>query len=123
MSNRSDMDLVHDIQEAIQRIANYLGDMSYDDFCEDIKTQDAVIRNIEIVGEAAKCISDKLRVKVPHIPWKNMAGMRDRLIHHYFGVNLDIVWQVVAVELPNLNSEFDILVDEDKAEDGNKEGG
>ena len=117
------MDLVHDIQEAIQRIANYLGEMSYDDFCEDIKTQDAVIRNIEIVGEAAKCISDNLRVKAPHIPWKNMAGMRDRLIHHYFGVNLDIVWQVVAVELPNLNSEFDILVDEDKAEDGNKEGG
>ena len=123
MSNRSDMNLVHDIQEAIQRIANYLGEMSYDDFCEDIKTQDAVIRNIEIVGEAAKCISDKLRVKAPHIPWKNMAGMRDRLIHHYFGVNLDIVWQVVAVELPNLNSEFDILVDEDKAEYGNKEGG
>ena len=123
MSNRADMNLVHDIQEAIQRIANYLGEMSYDDFCEDIKTQDAVIRNIEIVGEAAKCISDNLRVKAPHIPWKNMAGMRDRLIHHYFGVNLDIVWQVVAVELPNLNSEFDILVDEDKAEDGNKEGG
>lgn len=123
MSNRADIDFVNDIREAIQRISSYLGGMSYDDFRKDIKTQDAVIRNIEIVGEAAKGVSEELRVKAPHIPWKSMAGMRDRLIHHYFGVNLDIVWQVVSAELPDLNSELDGLIDEDSTEDGNGEGG
>lgn len=123
MSNRADIDFVNDIREAIQRISSYLGGMSYDDFRKDIKTQDAVIRNIEIVGEAAKGVSEELRVKSPHIPWKSMAGMRDRLIHHYFGVNLDIVWQVVSAELPDLNSELDGLIDEDSTEDGNGDGG
>ena len=124
MSSRADMDFVNDIREAIQRISDYLGDMSYDAFRRDIKTQDAVIRNIEIVGEAAKGLSEELRAKTPHIPWKNMAGMRDRLIHHYFGVNLDIVWQVISSELPELAPELEALTQEDDtAEDNTKDGG
>jgi uncharacterized protein with HEPN domain len=76
--------------------------MSADDFSEDLKTQDAVIRNLEIIGEAAKNLSDAVRARHALIPWRNIAGMRDRLIHHYFGVSLDVVWQVASVELPGV---------------------
>jgi len=76
--------------------------MNFEDFSEDIKTQDAVIRNIEIIGESTKNLSDELRGKYPEIPWKGLAGMRDRLIHQYFGVNLDIVWNVVKEELSEI---------------------
>jgi uncharacterized protein with HEPN domain len=123
MSNRADTDFVNDIREAIQRITSYLGTLSYEDFMKDNKTQDAVIRNIEIIGEAAKGISEELRAETPHIPWKSMAAMRDRLIHHYFGINLDIVWQVVSEELPDLVPELVTLVQEDTSEQNQEEDG
>ncbi len=61
-----------------------------------------MIRNLEVIGEAVKNLSIELRMKYPAIPWKSMAGVRYRLIHNYFGVNLDIVWSIVTVELPEL---------------------
>jgi len=100
MSERTDRDFVSDIQEAIRRIGDYTSGMRYETFLADTKTQDAVIRNLEIIGEAAKNLSEELRAKRPDIPWKGMSGIRDKLIHHYFGVNLDIIWQVVTNELP-----------------------
>jgi uncharacterized protein with HEPN domain len=100
MSERTDRDFVSDIQEAIRRIGDYTSGMTYEAFLADTKTQDAVIRNLEIIGEAAKNLSEELRVERADIPWKGMTGIRDKLIHHYFGVNLDIVWQVVTSELP-----------------------
>ncbi len=121
MSERAEIEFGNDILEAIQRISRYLGGLSYDDFLKDIKTQDAVIRNIEIIGEAAKGATEELRTKHPDIPWKSMAGMRDRLIHHYFGVNLDIVWQVISEELPPLAPELGQISKE--AEDENKDEG
>lgn len=72
--------------------------MIYDEFLKDTKTQDAVVRNIEIMGEAVKNVSDTFRNKCSKIKWKNIAGMRDRLIHDYFGVN----WDVVKKDLPQL---------------------
>lgn len=102
MSKRRDEDLISDMQEAMQRIARYIEPLTYDTFLRDTKTQDAVLRNLEIIGEASKYVSANLRDCTPHLPWKSMAGMRDRLIHHYFGVNLDIVWQVITIELPTV---------------------
>jgi len=104
MSRRSDREFLQDIQEAARRIAEYISGMTYEDFLKDSKTQDAVIRNLEIIGEATKNLSREIRAAHPDIPWRAMAGVRDRLIHDYFGVNLDIVWQIVTVELPEVTA-------------------
>ena len=91
------------ILDAVERIQKYTseGKAAFD---RDEKTQDAVVRNLEIIGEATKNISDELRSKQPDIPWRRLAGMRDKLIHEYFGVNLTIVWQVVDQEIPKLGA-------------------
>jgi uncharacterized protein with HEPN domain len=111
MSKRTDQEFLSDIREALQRIAAYVTGMTYESFVADSKTQDAVIRNLEILGEAAKNISNELRAKYPSVPWRSMAGARDRLIHHYFGTNLDIVWQIITVELPQVHSQLETIKD------------
>jgi len=70
-----------------------------------IKTQDAIIRNIEILGEAAELLSKKAKEKYPNVPWKDIAGTREKLIHDYFGVNIDVVWSIVRHDIPLLKKE------------------
>jgi uncharacterized protein with HEPN domain len=106
MSKRADRDLLSDIQEAVRRIQAYTATMTYEEFLADIKTQDAVVRNLEIIGEATKNLSAELRARYAEVSWKGMAGVRDKLIHHYFGVNLDIVWQIATGELPEVASQI-----------------
>jgi uncharacterized protein with HEPN domain len=74
--------------------------------------QDAVVRNLEIVGEAAKRVSPGLREQAPGVPWREMAGMRDKLAHDYFGVDLELVWDVVAAELPTARTRIIALLEE-----------
>jgi len=104
MSKRRDADLVADINEAIARIERYTAGLTLDAFLADTKTQDATVRNLEIIGEAVKGLSFDLRKKHRDVPWQEIAGMRDRLIHHYAGVNWDIVWDVIQTKLPELRS-------------------
>jgi uncharacterized protein with HEPN domain len=80
----------------------YTKDLAYEQFTKDSKTQDAVIRNLEVIGEATKNLSTHLRKTHPEIPWKDLAGMRDKMIHHYFGINYEIVWKIAKEELPDL---------------------
>lgn len=102
MSERNDIDLIRDIAESVARISLYTLNMEYEEFRKDKKTQDAVIRNIEIMGEATKKLSEDMRKDNPNITRKNIAGTRDKLIHNYFGVNIDIIWSIVQIEIPSL---------------------
>lgn len=107
MSNlRRDIDYLADIVEAMERIVLYMESISYEQFMNDTKTQDAVLRNLEVIGEAVKGLSTRLRKTYPHIPWKQMAGMRDKIIHHYFGINYDIVWKVAKEDISRLLPEI-----------------
>ena len=115
MSERTDKDFLSDIQEAARRIAAYIAAMPYEAFLGDTKTQDAVVRNLEIIGEATNNLSTELRAKYPDIPWRGMAGVRDRLIHDYFGVNLDIVWHIVTAELPDVASRIEEILRDERA--------
>jgi uncharacterized protein with HEPN domain len=112
MSKRSDRDFLIDILEAARRIEAYRGTISYDAFLADTKTQVAIIRNLEVIGEAAKSLTVELRARYPDLAWRSMAGARDRLIHGYFGVNLDIVWYIVTQELPVAASRMIGIVEE-----------
>ena len=100
MSERADTDLVADISNAARRIGEYIQGINFEEFKKDTKTQDAVVRNIEIVGEAVKRLSNGFKRMHPDVPWKHMAGMRDVIIHRYFGVAIDIVWRVATKDLP-----------------------
>jgi uncharacterized protein with HEPN domain len=99
--------LLHAI-DAVDAIQRYTVD-GREAFFSDGKTQDAVIRNIEILGQAVKGISDDTRALEPAIPWRKVAGMRDKLIHEYFGVELGLVWDVVEEELPVLRPQLERL--------------
>jgi len=110
MSERHDRDSIEDIRAAIVRIQKYTAGMSREQFEDDERTQDAIIRNLEVIGEAAKNVSARLRREYPDFPWKDLAGVRDKLIHHYFGVNYAIVWKIIREDLPPLQHQLDEIL-------------
>lgn len=91
---------LQDILEAMFALEKFVEGMSFEEFKEDDKTTSAVIRKFEIIGEASKQIPDEFRVKYPQIPWKEMSGMRDRLIHFYFGIKYELVWHTIKDVIP-----------------------
>jgi len=105
-------DYLEDIIEAMENAMDFIRGMSYEEFVKDTKTVYAVIRAIEIIGEAVKNIPEDVRSKYPEIPWQAMAGMRDKVIHAYFGVKLERVWEVVKRDIPNLKPKFERILEE-----------
>lgn len=109
---RKDRLCLRDICSAISAIQEFVDEMTFDEFCEDEKTQSAVIRKFEIMGEATKNLPETVREEHPDLPWSEMAGMRDRLIHGYFKIDQKLVWQTIQQELPPLKQQVrDVLHD------------
>ena len=95
-------DYLQDMIDNAERILSFIDGMDGDDFLQDEKTFFAVVRAIEIIGEAAKQIPNKMREEHPDIPWRKLTGIRDKLIHHYFGINLAVVWETSTKDIPEL---------------------
>lgn len=91
---------IEDIIEAIQRIQSYTAGYELSSFTADLKTVDAVVRNMKVIREAARHIPPEIETKYAFVPWAEMRGMRNILLHEYFGVNVEILWQTVVNDLP-----------------------
>ena len=117
MSKRNINLYVKDILEAIKAIEKFVEGMDFGSFKEDDKTSSAVIRKFEIIGEATKNIPQNIKERYPHIPWREMAGFRDKLIHFYFGMKYDIVWDTIKLRLPDLKKNIEkVLKDLEEGE-------
>ena len=109
-SNRTHLHYLQDINKAISDIETFVADCDYDYFCEDIKTNYAVVRALEVIGEATKLLPESLKKKYPSIPWKDMAGMRDILIHQYFGVDPFTIWETIQNDLPPVKLVIETMI-------------
>lgn len=95
---------LEDILEAVARIQRYTQELPRDAFANDERTVDAVVRNLEVIGEAVKQLPAEVRSRAPAIEWQRIAGLRDILIHQHFGIDIEIVWDVVQTKLPDLGA-------------------
>lgn len=110
MSRRDTDILLEDMLLAIDKALKYTKDLDFKQFTEDDKTIDAVTRNIEIVGEASTKLSEDLKQQYPGIDWKRIKGMRNRIVHDYFGVDMGIVWEVISNHLPLLKKQIEAIL-------------
>ncbi len=111
-SKRIYTDYLEDILDAIAKVKEFIEGMTFDQFAKDDKTIFAVIRALEIIGEATKHIPTDDRVRYPKVPWPEMAAIRDKLIHDYFGVNVEVVWKTATDDLPTLEPQIIRIIEE-----------
>ncbi len=115
MSKRPIDLLLNDIRQAIDRIEQYIKNLSFDDFSDDQKSVDAVVRNLEIIGEAASRLPDEFREKYSEIEWYKVVGLRHRIVHEYFGIDLEIIWQILQKDLPELRRKITRIMSDEGA--------
>jgi len=112
MSKREWKLFIEDILGSIRLIKNYVENMGFDDFKNDRKTIDAVVRNFEIIGEASRFIPDEIKEKYENADWKGIVGLRNRIAHEYFDISLSIVWHIVMKELPTLEDQMKEILEQ-----------
>ncbi|MBF0606220.1 MAG: DUF86 domain-containing protein [Candidatus Magnetobacterium sp. LHC-1] len=111
---------IKDIIENMDKAEEFVGNLSYEDFLLDSKTHYSVVRCVEIIGEASKNVPGSIRSKHSNIPWKKMAGMRDKMSHFYFGVELEVVWNVVKEYIPRVRPLLKKVYEDMKVQDTEK---
>lgn len=97
---------IEDVLESIKLIEKYIGNTSKESFGNNQKLKDSVIRRLEIIGEAVKSMPNDFKEKYPEVPWKKIAGLRDIIIHTYFNIDLDITWEIIKKDLPDLKEKI-----------------
>ena len=115
MSKRDTMLLLDDMLQSAQKIKQYTEGFDYNEFLMDNKTIDAVVRNFEIIGEAANRMDPDFRDQNPAIEWKRIRGFRNRIVHDYFGTDYEIVWNIIETYLDELTNNLDTIIKEIKA--------
>jgi uncharacterized protein with HEPN domain len=115
MSKRDTLLLLDDMLQSAQKIKQYTKGLDYDSFLLDDKTIDAVVRNFEIIGEAANRIDSDFRDSNPEIEWKRIRGFRNRIVHDYFGIDYEIVWSIIESYLDDMIDWLETIIDNNKA--------
>lgn len=110
--NKLDIIYIYHIRDSVKKIIDYSKDVSESDFKKKTIIQDAIIRQIEIIGEASSKLSSDFKKKYNNIPWKNIIGMRNKLIHDYFGVDINAVWKTIKMDIPFLKIEIIKIIDQ-----------
>jgi len=98
----------------MELIESYVANMNFEDFQKDRKTIDAVVRNFEIIGEAARNIPDEIKTQYQNVDWKGIIGLRNRIAHVYFGINLTIIWEILTQEIPPLMEKVKQILEKEK---------
>jgi uncharacterized protein with HEPN domain len=115
--NREFSDYLKDILDAIEKVQQFVEGMDFDKFSHDPKTVFAVVRALEIIGEASKKIPETTKRQNPDLPWRALAGIRDKLIHEYFGMNLQVVWNTIKEDIPKLKPGITAMLEKTERQD------
>ena len=113
MSKRHWRLFAEDILECVEKLESYVKGVTFEEFKSDSRTADAVVRNLEIIGEAAKYIPDEVRKRYSRLDWKAVVGLRNRIIHEYFGVDLEVIWRIIEKDVPILREQVRQILGEE----------
>lgn len=114
MKSRDFRDFLNDILTAIVDIESFMDGFSYEEFVDDKKTLYAVVRSIEVIGEAAKNLPEQLKAQHPEVPWKRITGMRDKLVHGYFGIDFKTLYKAAVEDIPPLKPSIEKIIEAQK---------